>query len=152
MQPLHADPNQNIFDVWAKNAGPERSKRSFSWGNFEKVKVPLTFGSDWPVVTSDVRRGLYCAITRKTREGKPAGGWHPELAVSPENALRHYTIDAAYASFDEKNKGSLKPGKFADVTVLSQNFLKMQPEEVLKTKVMLTIFEGKIVYRNKELL
>jgi predicted amidohydrolase YtcJ len=99
-----------------------------------------------------VRRGLYCAITRKTKEGKPAGGWHLELAVSPENALRHYTIDAAYASFDEKNKGSLAPGKLADITVLSQNFLKMPAEEILKTKVMLTIFEGKIVYRNKELL
>ncbi len=152
MQPLHADPNQNIFDVWAKNAEPERSTRAFSWGNFEKIKVPLTFGSDWPVVTSDVRRGLYCAITRKTTEGKPDGGWHPELAVSPENALRHYTIDAAYASFEENIKGSLTRGKLADITVLSQNFLKMPPEEILKTKIVITILEGKIIYRNKELL
>jgi predicted amidohydrolase YtcJ len=152
MQPLHADPNQNIFDVWAKNAGPERSARAFSWANFEKIKVPLTFGSDWPVVTSDVFRGLYCAVTRKTREGKPEKGWHPELAVSTENALRHYTIDAAYASFDEKNKGSITPGKFADISVLSQNFVKKSPENILKTKVVLTILNGKIVYRNKELL
>ncbi|MCI0445107.1 amidohydrolase [bacterium] len=152
MQPLHADPNQNIFDVWAKNAGPERSTRAFSWGNFEKIKVPLAFGSDWPIVTSDVRRGLYCSITRKTIEGKPHGGWHPELAVSPENALRHYTIDAAYASFEENIKGSFSLGKLADITVLSQNFLKMPPEEILKTKIVLTILEGKIVYRNKELL
>ena len=152
MQPLHADPNQNIFDVWAKNAGPERSTRAFSWGNFEKIKVPLAFGSDWPVVTSDVRRGLYCAITRKTTEGKPAGGWHPELAVSAENALRHYTIDAAYASFEERIKGSITYGKLADLTVLSQNFLKMPPENILTTKIVLTILEGKIIYRNKELL
>ena len=152
MQPLHADPNQNIFDVWAKNAGPERSTRAFSWGNFEKIKVPLTFGSDWPIVTSDVRRGLYCAITRKTTEGKPDGGWQAELAVSPENALRHYTIDAAYASFEQNIKGSLTRGKLADITVLSQNFLKMSPEEILKTKIVLTILEGKIIYRNKELL
>lgn len=152
MQPLHADPNQNIFDVWARNAGPERSTRAFSWGNFEKIKVPLAFGSDWPVVTSDVRRGLYCAITRKTKEGKPDGGWHPELAVSPENALRHYTIDAAYASFEERIKGSIVRGKLADLTVLSQNFLKLPPENILTTKIVLTILEGKIVYRNKELL
>lgn len=152
MQPLHADPNQNIFDVWAKNAGPERSTRAFSWGNFEKIKVPLAFGSDWPVVTADVRRGLYCAITRKTIEGKPPGGWHPELAVSAENALRHYTIDGAYASFEERIKGSIARGKLADLTVLSQNFLKMPSEEILKTKIVLTILEGKIIYRNKELL
>ncbi len=152
MQPLHADPNQNIFDVWAKNAGPERSTRAFSWANFEKRNVPLTFGSDWPVVTSDVFRGLYCAVTRKTKEGKPEGGWHPELAVNPENALRPYTIDAAYASFDEKKKGSLARGKLADITVLSKNFLKMKPEDILTTKVVLTILEGKIIYRNKELL
>jgi predicted amidohydrolase YtcJ len=152
MQPLHADPNQNIFDVWAKNAGPERSTRAFSWGNFEKIKVPLAFGSDWPVVTADVRRGLYCAIARRTVDGKPPGGWHPELAVAPENALRHYTIDGAYASFEEGIKGSITRGKLADLTVLSQNFLKMPSAEILKTKIVMTILEGKIVYRNKELL
>ena len=152
MQPLHADPNQNIFDVWAKNAGPERSTRAFSWANFEKAKVPLAFGSDWPVVTSDVMRGLYCAVTRKTKEGKPEGGWHPELSVSIENALRHYTIDAAYASFDEKIRGSITPGKLADITVLSENFIKMPPQNILKTKILLTILEGKIIYKNKELL
>jgi predicted amidohydrolase YtcJ len=152
MQPLHADPNQNIFDVWARNAGPERSTRAFSWRNFEKIKVPLTFGSDWPVVTSDVRRGLYCAIARKTIDGKPEGGWHPELAVSPENALRHYTIDAAYASFEGRVKGSIVRGKLADMTVLSQNFLKLPAQKILTTQIVMTILEGKIVYRNKELL
>lgn len=146
MQPLHADPNQNIFDVWAKNAGPERSQRAFSWRNFEKANVRLVFGSDWPVVTSDVLRGLFCAVTRKTRSGTPPGGWQPHLAVSLESALRHYTLDAAYASFDEKLKGSIKSGKYADLVVLSNNILETSPEAILQTRVLFTIQNGKIVY------
>lgn len=148
MQPLHADPNQNIFDVWAKNAGPERSTRAFSWRNFEKQGVRLVFGSDWPVVTSDVFRGLYCAVTRKTREGSPADGWQPHLAVNLEDALRHYTIDAAYASFDETQKGSITAGKLADMIVLSQNIFDVPPEALLTTRVLLTIQNGKIVYKD----
>ncbi len=151
MQPLHADPNQNIYDVWARNAGPERSTRAFSWRNFEKANVRLVFGSDWPVVTSDVLRGIYCAVTRKTKNGNPPEGWYPELSVSMENALRHYTIDAAYASFDEDQKGSIEPGKLADIVVLSQNLFEKPPEEILKTRVLLTVQNGRIVYRNQDL-
>ena len=73
MQPLHANPDQNNFDVWSRNAGPDRAARGFSWGNLERAGARLVFGSDWPVVTSDVFRGLFCATTRKTREGTPAG-------------------------------------------------------------------------------
>jgi predicted amidohydrolase YtcJ len=147
MQPLHADPNQNLLEVWAKNAGPDRASRGFSWANLERAGARLVFGSDWPVVTSDVRRGLYCAVTRKTREGKPEGGWHPEMAVSLDSALRHYTIDAAYASFEEGVKGSLAPGKLADLVLLADDVFKAPPETTLKTRVVLTMLGGKIVYR-----
>jgi predicted amidohydrolase YtcJ len=147
MQPLHADPNQNLLEVWAKNAGPDRASRGFSWANLERAGARLAFGSDWPVVTSDVRRGLYCAVTRKTREGTPAGGWHPEMAVSLDSALRHYTIDAAYASFEEGVKGSLAPGKLADLVVLADDIFKTPPETILKTKIVLTMLGGKVVYK-----
>jgi predicted amidohydrolase YtcJ len=147
MQPLHADPNQNLLEVWAKNAGPDRASRGFSWANLERAGARLVFGSDWPVVTSDVRRELYCAVTRKTREGTPDGGWHPEMAVSLDSALRHYTIDAAYASFEEGVKGSLAPGKLADIVVLGDDVFKAPPETILKTRVVLTMLGGKIVYR-----
>jgi predicted amidohydrolase YtcJ len=147
MQPLHANPDQNNFGVWSRNAGPERAARGFSWGNLERAGARLAFGSDWPVVTSDVFRGLYCAVTRRTREGTPAQGWHPGLAVSLENALRHYTLDGAYASFEEKEKGSIAVGKLADLVVLSQDLFQRPPEAILATKVLLTVMNGRIVHR-----
>ena len=147
MQPLHANPDQNNEMVWVRNAGPDRAGRGFSWGNLERAGARLVFGSDWPVVTSDVRRGLYCAVTRKTREGNPPGGWLPGQAVSLESALRHYTIDAAYASFEEDAKGSLAPGYLADLVVLSEDLFKEPPEAILRAKVVLTMVGGRVVYR-----
>jgi len=148
MQPLHANPDQNSETVWVPNAGPDRASRGFSWGNLERAGARLVFGSDWPVVTSDVRRGLYCAVTRKTREGRPRGGWLPEQAVSLENALRHYTIDAAHASFEEGLKGSLAPGKLADLAVLSEDLFQGPPEAILRARVVLTVMGGRVVYRD----
>ena len=147
MQPLHANPDQNLFEVWAKNAGPDRASRGFGWVNIERAGGRLVFGSDWPVVTSDVLRGLYCAVARKTREGQPPGGWLKEQAVSLESALRHYTIDGAYASFEEGVKGSITPGKLADLVVLSQDLFGAPPEAILKTRVLLTVLGGRVVYR-----
>ena len=147
MQPLHANPDQNSELVWRKNAGVERSSRGFSWGNLERAGVLLIFGSDWPVVTADVFRGLYCAVTRRTREGAPPGGWLPEQAVKLESALRHYTIDAAYASFEEDDKGSITEGKLADFVVLSEDLFGTGPETILKTKVLLTAMDGRLVHR-----
>jgi len=147
MQPLHANPDQNNVNVWSRNAGPDRAFRGFGWGNLEKAGARLVFGSDWPVVTPEVFRGLYCAVTRKTKDGTPAHGWLPELAVSIENALRHYTIDAAYASFEEKEKGSIAVGKLADMIVLSEDLFNSSSETILQTRVLLTVMDGKIIYR-----
>ncbi len=146
MQPLHANPDKNFFDVWARNAGPERATRAFSWRNVERAGGRLVFGSDWPVVTSDVFRGLYCAVTRKTKDGAPAGGSRPELAVSLDSALRHYTIDAAYASFEEADKGSIAVGKRADLAVVSEDLFAAPPEALLRARVVLTLLDGKVVY------
>ena len=147
MQPLHANPDQNNSDVWVKQAGAERAGRGFSWGSIERAGGRLVFGSDWPVVSSDVLRGLYIAVTRKTREGRPPGGWLPEQAVTLEAALRHYTSDAAYASFEEQDKGSLTPGKLADIVVLSADLFKLAPEAILSARVRATIMGGRVVYR-----
>jgi len=148
MQPLHANPDQNNFNVWSRNAGPDRASRAWVWHRIEASGGRLAFGSDWPVVTSDVFRGLYCATTRKTREGTPPGGWLPELKVSLADALKHYTIDGAYASFEEKEKGSISLGKRADLIVLSEDLFKVPPEAILKTKVLLTLMDGRPVYRS----
>jgi predicted amidohydrolase YtcJ len=151
MQPLHANPDQNNADVWSRNIGPERASRGFSWRNIEKAGGRLVFGSDWPVVTSDVMRGLYCAVTRKTKDGTPPGGWLPEQAVGLESALRHYTIDGAYASFEESEKGSIASGKRADLVVLSEDLFRRPPEAILKTRVLLTVMDGRVVHRAAEL-
>jgi predicted amidohydrolase YtcJ len=150
MQPLHANPDQNNADVWSRNIGPERASRGFSWGNVERAGGRLVFGSDWPVVTSDVMRGLYCAVARKTKQGTPAGGWLPEQAVSLDSALRHYTIDGAFASFEDKEKGSLAVGKRADLVVLSEDLFKRPAEAILKTRILLTVMDGRTVHRDRE--
>jgi predicted amidohydrolase YtcJ len=148
MQPLHANPDLNNSDVWSRNAGPDRAGRGFSWGNVQRAGGRLVFGSDWPVVTSDVFRGLYVAVTRKTREGTPPGGWLPEQAVTLEEALRHYTIDGAYGAFEEGERGSLTAGKWADLVVLSNDLFKVPPEQILTTKVLLTMLGGRTVHRD----
>ena len=146
MQPLHANPDQNNFNVWSRNAGPDRASRAWVWRRLEEAGARLAFGSDWPVVTSDVFRGLYCATQRKTREGTPEGGWLPQHAVSLESALRHYTVDAAYASFEEGVKGSLAVGKRADLVVLSDDLFRAPAQTILQAKVLLTVMDGRIVY------
>jgi predicted amidohydrolase YtcJ len=148
MQPLHANPDTNNDDVWQANIGPERASRAFSWGNIERAGGRLVFGSDWPVVTSDVMRGLYCAVTRRTKEGRPPGGWLPQQAVTLESALRHYTSDAAFASFEEGDKGTLAVGRRADLVVLSRDLFKEPPEAILSTHPLLTLLEGMEVYRD----
>ena len=147
MQPLHANPDQNNESVWQRNAGPDRASRGFAWRSLERAGARLVFGSDWPVVTSDVFRGLYCGVTRKTREGQPTGGWLPEQAVSLEDALRHYTSDAAYASFEENEKGTIAVGRRADLVVLSRDVFKSPPEALLETRALLTLLEGRVVHR-----
>ncbi len=151
MQPLHANPDQNNEEVWERNVGPERARRGFAWRLIEQAGGRIAFGSDWPVVTPDVFRGLYCAVARKTREGTPAGGWMPQSAVSVESALRHYTIDAAWAGFGEKERGSLSVGKRADLVVLSRDILAEPPEEILRTRALFTLLDGKPVWRDPSL-
>jgi predicted amidohydrolase YtcJ len=148
MQPLHANPDQNVLTSWAGNLGTERASRAWSWAALEKAGARLAFGSDWPVVSPSVQRGLYCAVTRKTKDGTPAGGFLPQHAISLESALRHYTLDAAFASFEEAEKGSLEVGKRADLVVLSEDLFKGPPEGILRAKVLLTLMGGRAVYRD----
>jgi predicted amidohydrolase YtcJ len=147
MQPLHANPDNNNLKVWQGNIGPERASRAWAWRRVEETGGRLAFGSDWPVVTSNVFRGLYCAVARKTKEGTPAGGWLPQHAVTLDSALRHYTADAAYASFEEGEKGRVAVGQLADLAVLSTDLFQAPPEAILKTNVVLTVMDGRVVHR-----
>jgi predicted amidohydrolase YtcJ len=95
-------------------------------------------------------KGIYCAVTRMTPDGTPAGGWYPEGRITVEAALRHYTRDGAYANFDEDVRGTLTAGKLADLVVLSHDILTIPATDIPKTKVLLTVMGGNDTYRDKD--
>jgi predicted amidohydrolase YtcJ len=92
--------------------GPERAQRAWVWHSIENTGGVLAFGSDWPVVTLNPWPGVQNALTRKTREGDPPGGFVPQERVSLEDTIRAYTLGAAFAGHREKTEGSIEPGKW----------------------------------------
>ena len=106
----------------------------------------LIFGSDWPVAPMDPIIGIYAAVTRRTLDGRNPGGWIPEQKISVAQAVHAYTVGSAYAQFDEKIKGSLEPGKLADLVVLSRDIFHIDPIDIQNTAVDLTICDGRVVY------
>ncbi len=148
MQPLHAAPTTDPRTTpWTKLVGPEREPYSFPWRRLRDGGAVLSFGSDWPVVTPDVRIGLHTAVTRRNPAGEPAGGWQPQLSVTLEEALRAYTYGAAYAERQEHVKGTLRPGMLADITVFERDLFAVEPREIMETPIAATIVGGRVVYR-----
>jgi predicted amidohydrolase YtcJ len=147
-QPLHAYPNDDTLKVWAGNVGPERAQRGWPWRTVQNGGGVLAFGSDWPIVTQNPWPGVQNALTRQTTEGEPAGGWLPKERISLADAIRAYTLGAAFAGHRERTEGSLEPGKLADLIVLSQDLFLIEPTEIGKTEVLLTMVGGKIVYQS----
>lgn len=146
-QAIATIPDQNALENFVPLVGPERASHAFPFGLFDDAGAVQAFGSDYPVFPMDVLLGIYTAVTRQTAAGTPAGGWYPRNRISVAAALRHYTRDAAYASFEESVKGSLAPGKYADFVVLSRDILAVPPRELLDTKVLLTVMGGRVTYR-----
>jgi len=147
-QPLHAYPDANDSKLWAGHVGPERAQRGWAWRSVKKSGGILAFGSDWPIVTQNPWAGVQTAVTRQTVEGEPEGGWLPNERLSVAEAIRGYTIDAAFAGHREQAEGSLEAGKLADLIVLSQDLFKIEPSEIGKTEVLLTMVGGRVVYES----
>lgn len=147
-QAIFATPDQTTLQNYAPLLGAERSSRANAFRKFDDAGAIQAFGSDYPVFPMDVLLGIYTAVTRQTPQGTPTSGWYPENRISVEAALRHYTQDAAYAAFMEKEAGTLENGKFADFVVLSADILAISPSALLKTKVVLTIVGGREAYRS----
>ena len=146
MQPYHAIDDGR----WAeKRLGHERARWSYAWRSMLDAGAPLAFGSDWPVAPLDPLLGIYAAVTRATLDGKHPAGWFPEERLTVEEALRAYTQGCAYASFEEKEKGTVAAGKLADLVVLSDDLFAIPPEKIRDARVMMTIVGGKIVYEKK---
>jgi hypothetical protein len=149
-QAMFPYPNQNHLGVYVPVLGPERAGRALAFKAVDDAGAVQAFGSDWPVFTAEVVRGIACAVTRTTVEGTPTGGWEPSQRISVEAALRHFTRDAAFAEHAEKEKGTIAVGKLADFVVLSQNLLTVPPERIKDTKVLLTVLGGQDTWRSRE--
>lgn len=143
MQPTHCTSDM----PWAeKRLGPVRVKGAYAWRSLLKTGAHLPISSDFPGETLNPFYGLYAAVTRQDPDGKPEGGWYPDQRMTLQEALRGYTIEAAYAEFEEKEKGSIEIGKLADLIVISKDITSVVPKEMLNTRVLKVFIEGKLVY------
>ncbi len=126
--------------------GKERVKYSYNYKTLENLGLTIAFGTDSPVEPVNPFFGIYNAITRKDRSGFPENGWHPNESLSLYNAIKHYTVDSAYASYDESRKGMIKKNFLADFIILNQNPFTIAPESLLKIKVLKTFVGGILRY------
>ena len=143
MQPYHAVDDGRWAD---RRLGPERRRGAYAFRWLLDAKATVAFGSDWDVAPLSPILGIAAAVTRATIDGKRPGGWVPEQKIRPEEALKAYTVTAAYAAFEEKDKGSLEVGKLGDFVVLSDDPLTVAPERIEKIAVDETVVGGKVVY------
>ncbi|MEP7273019.1 MAG: amidohydrolase [Acidobacteriota bacterium] len=146
MQPYHAIDDGR----WAENRiGPERAKGTYAFRSLIDAGATLAFGSDWFVAPMEPLKGIYGAVTRRTLDGKRPGGWVPEQKITVAEAIRAYTLGSAYASFEEKSKGSIEVGKLADLAVLSEDILRIEPAAIDRVTVTMTIFDGRVIYERR---
>jgi predicted amidohydrolase YtcJ len=148
-QALFARPDPGTLEVYLPALGP-RGARAMPFKSVDDAGAVQAFGSDWPVYPPEVLAGIHCAVTRTTPAGTPPGGWEPAQRIGVAAALRHFTRDAAYASFEEATRGTLAPGKLADFVVLSADITAIPPDQIGKTKVLLTVVGGQDTYRARE--
>ena len=143
MQPYHAIDDGR----WAEKViGHERGKTTYAFRSLLDAGTRLAFGSDWFVAPATPLEGIYAAVTRRTLDGAHPNGWYPEQKIGVEDALRAYTSGGAYASFDERDKGVLAPGKLADFVMIDRDITRVPPEMIREARVMMTVVGGKIVH------
>jgi predicted amidohydrolase YtcJ len=149
-QAFFASPDQTTLENYAPLLGPVLASRSNAFKRFDDAGAVQAFGSDWPVFPMRALHGMYAAVTRRTVAGDPPGGWYPEGRIPVEAALRHFTRDAAFASFDEDVKGTLAAGRLADFVVLSEDVTTGLPERLLSARVLLTVMDGRETHREPD--
>lgn len=146
MQPTHATSDMNMAE---DRVGPERIKGSYAWRKFLDQGTVVAAGSDFPVEHSNPFYGLYSAVSRQNHQGNPPGGWYPEEALSREEALRAFTIHAAYAAHQEEVLGTLEEGKWADFIIIDRDYFTVPVEEIWQIKVLETCVAGENIYTAK---
>jgi len=145
MQPYHAIDDGRWAD---KVIGPQRAESTYAFRSLLDQKTSLAFGSDWFVAPPTPIEGIYAAVTRRTLDEKNPGGWVPRQKITVEEALHAYTSAAAFASFEENDKGTLERGKLADLVVLDRDLTRIPPEQIREAKVRITIVGGQVVYQS----
>lgn len=145
VQPAHCSDDLR----WAGKRLGTRQENLYPFASLARAGVRLAFGSDWPVAPLDPRLGLYAAVTRQTTDGEPQGGFFPEERLPLARALEYYTAGSAFAEFQEGRKGSLTPGRLADIVVLDRNLLALPAAEILHAGVLLTMMGGRVVFRRQ---
>lgn len=141
-------PYQAIDDGrWAEGyIGHDRASRTYAFRTFLNHGVHLAFGTDWNIAPLNPMLTIYAAVTRATLDGKNPNVWFPEQKLTAEESVRAYTMGSAYAEFQEKEKGSITPGKLADMVILSDDILSIDPAKIRDVKVLKTIVGGKVVW------
>jgi predicted amidohydrolase YtcJ len=142
VQPVHLQADWRTADrVWG-----ERARTAYAFRSLLDRGAALAFGSDAPVAPPNPMLGIYAAVTRQDEAGEPAGGWHPEERLTVVEAIAGYTLGPARLSGKADRFGSVAPGKYADLVVLSQNLFAIDPAAIPATTVWLTVFNGRVVY------
>lgn len=142
MQPYHAIDDGR----WAEPLIGDRIRTTHAYRSLLDAGAHLIFGSDWYVAPPSPLWGIYGAVTRQTLDDKNPDGWVPEQKISVAEALKAYTVAPPYASFEESLKGSITPGKLADIVIIDRNLFEIAPEEIKDARIMMTIIAGKVAY------
>lgn len=148
MQPSHAIGDLNFAP---DRLGFDRLALAYPWRALIEQGIPIVAGSDAPVEVGDPRIEFYASITRQRLDGSSGKGWHPELAVTREDALKMLTVWPAQSAFQEKIRGTIEVGKQADLSIFDTNFMTVEPAQILKARTVMTIVDGKIVHEIDEI-
>ena len=143
MQPYHAADDGRWCE---KRLGKERCQTAYAFRSLLDHGTVLAFGSDWTVAPLNPLLGIKAAVTRQTLDGRHPNGWIPEQKISLDEAIRAYTVGSAYAEFTEAVKGTLTPGKLADLVVLDRDIYKLDPSTIDRACVALTLLGGRVIY------
>lgn len=144
IQPIFVGYDSKIAE---SRIGNERAETSYKWKTLFDMGITAALGTDCPVESLNPFENIYCAVNRQDLDGKPEGGWFPDQKITVKEAVKGYTINSAYASYDENNKGTIEVDKYADMIMISEDIFEIDPQNIKDIKCQMTIVDGKIVYK-----